>query len=80
MVESKQHIAALTKKDPSGITIEIEGAWIIKHNIDELWYQLRSIDQWQYNPKGVANKKITPAFRDYITIGQAVSLGILNSQ
>ena len=64
--ETAKPLSKAIKKTPEQLFITVTGSWLIKHNLEHVWRELRGV-----------SRKIDPNFSDVITLGEAFELGIL---
>ena len=64
--EASKPLRSAIKKTPEQLFITITGSWLIQHNLEHVWRELRGV-----------SRKIDTGFTDVITLGEAFELGIL---
>jgi len=64
--ETTKPLSRAIKKTPEQLFITITGSWLIKHDLEHVWRELRGV-----------SRKIDANFSDVITLGEAFELGIL---
>jgi|GEM_PF-3578432 len=64
--EAIKPLARSIKKTPESLFISISGTWLLQHNLDHVWRELRGV-----------TRTIDANFTDIITLGEAFELGIL---